>query len=304
MDSALPSSDSASKARSGSLPGAIDATRHDLGTALGGRIHYYTDTTAEGRPVVLVHSINAAPSAHEMKPLFERFRGKRPVYAMDLPGFGHSDRSKRRYSPELFASTIAEFLETVVKEPADVVAYSLGCEFSALAALAQPDLVRSLVMVSPTGFNARRLPTGEAAERAYRFLSVPVVNDGLYKLLTTRPSIRFFYGQVFTADPPAELVDYAYATTHQPGAKHAPLYFLSGQLFTAEAGTNVYGKLAQPVLVLYDKDPNIDFHELPDFLSRHTNWRAQRIAPTHGMPQWERPDETAEAIERFWSGLA
>ncbi|NEV64032.1 alpha/beta fold hydrolase [Thiorhodococcus minor] len=302
MDSAISSDTSKAMARS-SLPSAIDASRHDLHTQQGGRIHYYADTAVAGRPVVLIHSINAAPSAHEMKPLFEHFRTKRPVYALDLPGFGHSDRSKRRYSPELFASTIAEFLETVVKEPADLVAYSLGCEFSASATLAKPEGVTSLVMLSPTGFNIRGLPTGAAAERAYKFLSVPLMNDGLYGLLTTRPSIRFFYNQAFVGDTPRELIDYAHATTHQPGAKHAPLYFLSGQLFTPKAGDSLYDKVTQPVLVLYDKDPNIDFHELPDFLSRHANWRAERIAPTLGMPQWEKPAETAQAIERFWDSL-
>lgn len=303
MDSALRTASSTPKTRASSLPSALDADRHDLETEHGGRIHYYSDTTASGRPIVLIHSINAAPSAHEMKPLFEHFRSQRPVFALDLPGFGHSDRSKRRYSPELYAGTIAEFLKTVVKEPADLIAFSLGCEFAARAALIEPALVNAFVMLSPTGFNVRGLPTGKAAERAYKFLSVPVVNDGLYALLTTRTSIKYFYNQAFKGNTPPELVDYAHATTHQPGAKNAPLYFLSGQLFTAKAGDTLYDKLTQPVLVLYDKDPNIDFHELPDFLSHHANWRAERIAPTCGMPQWEKPAETASAIEDFWKRL-
>ena len=287
-----------------SLPPAIDASRHDIISRHGGRIHYYADTSATGRPLVLIHSINAAPSAMEMQPLFQQFRSQRPVFALDLPGFGHSERSNRRYSPELFADVIAEFLELVVKAPADLVAFSLGCEFAARATLIQPTLVTSLTLLSPTGFNLRGLPTGKAAERAYKFLSVPIINDGLFSLLTTRTSIKFFYNQAFVGDIPAGLVDYAYATTHQPGAKYAPLYFLSGQLFTPEAGKALYGKLAQPVLVLYDKDPNIDFHELPDFLTQHPNWRAERIAPTHGMPQWEKPVATSSAITRFWATLA
>lgn len=286
------------------LPAAIQATRQDFNSASAGRIHYYADTAASGRPLLLIHSINAAPSAIEMKPLFEHYRAQRPVYALDLPGFGHSDRSKRRYSPELFAGVIAEFLEQVVKVPADVAAFSLGCEFAARATLQQPALVHSLTLLSPTGFNLRGLPTGKAAERAYQFLSVPVVNDGLFSLLTTRASIKFFYNQAFVNGIPPELIDYAHATTHQPGAKYAPLYFLSGQLFTPQAGETLYSKLTVPVLVLYDRDPNIDFHELPDFLGRHPNWLAQRIVPTRGMPQWERPAETAAAMTHFWATRA
>jgi pimeloyl-ACP methyl ester carboxylesterase len=285
------------------LPAALAADRHDFASASGGRVHYYAAPAATGRPLVLIHSINAAPSAIEMKPLFEHYRTQRPVYALDLPGFGHSERRNCRYSPELFAGVIAEFLEQVVKQPADLAAFSLGCEFSARAALQQPALVRSLTLLSPTGFNVRGLPTGKAAERAYQFLRIPLLNDGLFGLLTTRTSIKFFYNQAFVNNIPPELIDYAHATTHQPGAKYAPLYFLSGQLFTPQAGVTLYGKITQPVLVLYDHDPNIDFHELPDFLGRHPNWRAVRIAPTRGMPQWERPAETAAAMSSFWAAL-
>ncbi|MCG6983583.1 MAG: alpha/beta fold hydrolase [Thiocapsa sp.] len=300
-DSSLLHPRGAARGRGGVLPAAIAARRHDLQTEHGGRIHYYTDDSAAGRPLVLVHSVNAAPSAFEMKPLFERYRGQRPVYALDLPGFGHSDRSDRRYSPRLFANAIVDFLEKVVAKPCDLVAFSLGCEFAAQTALTKPDLIESLVLISPTGFSARRLPTGRAAERAHKVLSVPVLNDGLFGLLTSRPSIRFFYSQAFHGAIPKEMIDYAYATAHQPGAKYAPLYFLSGQLFTQNARETVYGKVTQPVLVLYDRDPNIDFHELPDFLGRHPNWRAERIAPTRGLLQWEQPDQTAAAIDRFWS---
>lgn len=283
------------------LPPAIAADRHDFVSAHGGRIHYYADTRAAGRPLVLIHSINAAPSAHEMKPLFEHFRSQRPVYALDLPGFGHSDRSDRPYSYTLYANTLVDFLEGVVKEPADLAAFSLGCEFAAQAALLKPELVVSLALLSPTGFSARRMPTGKSAERAYRVLRTPGLSDGLYALLTSRISIRYFYGVAFIGATPPELVDYAYATTHQPGAKHAPVYFLSGQLFHPRPLEEVYGPVTQPTLVLHDQDPNIDFNHLPDFLGRHPHWLAERIVPTRGLPQWEKPAETAAAIERFWA---
>jgi pimeloyl-ACP methyl ester carboxylesterase len=46
-------------------------------------------------PMLLVHSVNASASAAEMAPLFDYYRQSRSVYALDLPGFGFSDRSDR-----------------------------------------------------------------------------------------------------------------------------------------------------------------------------------------------------------------
>jgi pimeloyl-ACP methyl ester carboxylesterase len=282
------------------LPDAIEAPRHVFESRRAGRIGYYAELSAPGTPLLLVHSINAAPSAFEMRPLFERFRSRRPVYAIDLPGFGFSDRGDRRYSPRLFADALADFLTEIVKAPTDVAAFSLSSELVALTAPTIPGHIASMTFISPTGFSKRSLPSQTLSERVHKALTLPLLSQGLFDLLTSRPSIRYFLGQAFVGETPPELIDYAYATSHQPGARHAPLYFLSGQLFTAKACERLYAKIETPVLVLYDRDPNVSFDLLPGFVAAHKNWRAERIAPTLGLPHWEKTAETVDAMERFW----
>ena len=133
------------------LPKALDARRGTVGTTVG-RLSYYADDSAGGTPLLLVHSINAAASAYEMRPLFEHYRGQRPVYALELPGFGFSERPNIIYTPEVFRDAILEFLAKVVEQPADVIALSLSSEFAALAAQQQPERFNSIAMISPTGF--------------------------------------------------------------------------------------------------------------------------------------------------------
>ena len=72
----------------------------------------------------------------------------------------------------------------------------------------------------------------------------------------------------------------------QPGGKYAPLYFISGQLFTRDAFETLYSKLTIPVLVLYDKDNYVNFDRLPDFTAK-PQVRAVRIVPSQGLPQFE-----------------
>ena len=170
------------------LPAAVDAPQGFVPTR-GGNVGYYADTSAEGRPLVLVHSINAAASAFEMKPLFDHYRGKRPVYALDLPGFGFSARDKRTYSPQLYANSIFDFLDQALDEPADVVTLSLGGELAARAALMYSNVVRSLSMISPPGFRfrPREIPaqTMMRAKRLHRLLAFPLWGRPLFDLLAT-----------------------------------------------------------------------------------------------------------------------
>jgi len=263
---------------------------------------YYAATAAPGRPLLLIHSINAAPSSYEVKPLFERYRDERPVYSLDLPGFGLSDRAQRVYSADLFAEAIVDCLATLPGAPADVIALSLSAEFAARATLARPELVRSLALISPTGFGARPLPSARIGRGMHRLLRLPGLGSGLFRLLASRRSIRYFLDRSFTGSAPDDLVDYAWETARQPGAWHAPLAFLSMQLFTPDAIETLYRHLTElPVLAIADRDPYIDFDRLPAFAATRANWLYQRLAPHLGLPHWERPTETCTALEQFWA---
>lgn len=291
--------------RSPILPEAIDAPREAFRSRAGDRVAYYADTSAAGRPLLLVHSINAAPSSYEVRPIFHRFRGERPVYSLDLPGFGHSDRPDRPYTAALFADAITDCLTEVIGGPADVLALSLSGEFAARVALARPDLVPSLVLISPTGFMLKDPPSPAVGRPLHRFLSLPGLGAGLFGLVASRPSIRYYLNKSFVGEAPADLIDYAWVTAHQPGARHAPLTFLSMQLFTPHAAGALYGRLTGlPVLAIADRDPYIDFERLPAFVATRANWRLETLAPHLGLPHWERPEPTFALLQEFWAGVA
>ncbi len=285
------------------LPAAIDAERREIQSPIAGRIAYYADDTGRERPLVLIHSVNAGASAYEMRPLFEFFRGRRPVYAPDLPGFGFSERTNRTYSPEMYAAAVLDLLHEInagTRGGADVVALSLGSEFAARAAIERPELIHSLAVISPTGMMSR-MQTVQVGQGPYRAISFPLWGQALYDLLVTRASLRYFLARSFTREPDAGLLEYAYATTHQPGARYAPLYFVSGLLFTPNTIDRLYSRVTQPALVIYDRDAYTRFDALPQLLDERPNWRATRITPTCGLPHFERLSDTARALSAFWS---
>jgi len=288
---------------------AIPAERESFQSRSAGRLNVYVDRSGTGRPLVLVHSINAAASAYEMGPLFAYYRGKRPVYALDLPGFGFSDRSERIYSPELYTFALQEFIESGVGEPVDIVALSLGCEFAARVAYTRPDLVNSLIFLSPTGLSRMSGSASSSFSRMYGLsnifhliLSFPLWSRPIFDLIATRSSIEFFLSKSFYGPIPPGFVEYAYASAHQPGAEHAPLYFLSGKLFTPQVRVAIYERLRTPTLVIYDRDPYSNFGALPDLLIKNPVWQAVRLVPSLGMPHFERLQDTVEVMDGFWKG--
>jgi pimeloyl-ACP methyl ester carboxylesterase len=284
------------------LPNALNVPLENFSTQDGLRVAFYADRRGSGAPVLLIHSINAAASSFELRPLVERFAGRRPVYCLDLPGFGHSDRLRLDYRPDLYARVIAELLGRLPGLPAHVLALSLSAEFAARAAILAPERVRSLVLVSPTGFSDRPLPGPATVGSMRRLLNIPGMNQWLYDLVASRRSIQFFLKRCFVGAVPGPMVDYAYATSHQPGARHAPLAFLSTDLFTRDATSALYSRLGDiPVLAIADQDPFISFERLGSFVAAHPNWRCIQLAPHKGLPHWERTEDTVTTLEQFWA---
>ncbi len=292
------------------LPKAFPAEQMTLAFKPTGPLNMYVDRQASGRPLLLVHSVNAAASSYEMRPLFLHYRSQRPVYALDLPGYGFSARPKADYTPEVFVQAILAAVAAIDGGPVDVITFSLGSEFVGEAAKRKPELFHSLVLLSPSGMVESTQVRGSqgAAESGLDawvlpFIGFPLWGRPLFDLLTVRKSIAYFLQKSFIGTVPQEWIDYAYKTSHQPGAEHAPFAFISGKLFTANATDRIYHQVTSPTLVVYDRDAFVSFDRLPELLAAHTTWQAIRIAPTLGLAHWERTEETTAALESFWKGL-
>ena len=287
------------------LANAFSADRLSFQLEGFGKVAYYADTTGTGRPLVLVTSVNAAASAYEMRPLFLAYRGTRPVYVLEWPGFGSSDRPDIRYTPALMTSALLQLVKLAGAD-VDVVALSLGSEFAARAALQEPR-IRSVAIISPTGLSEAKTPAQYAdeprnSERLYGTLSSPLLSGALYGLLSTPFVIDIFLRRSFEGAPDPGLEAYSVQSTRQPGAVYAPLFFISGLLRAPDGLTEVYSKVTQPMLVLYDRDGYINFNRLPQFLAL-PNASAVKVAPTRGLPQFEQLAQVTAALDTFWAGL-
>ena len=281
---------------------ALSGERRTLTLPGFGRVNYYADPRGSGRPLVLTHSVNAAASAYEMKPLWDSYAGTRPVYALEWPGFGSSARPDATYTPELMASALRALVDELGTD-VDVVSLSLGSEFVARAAL-QDGRIRTLALISPSGFGAPRGGTQRASEEdggVVLYNRLNSVGDLLYGALRTRPSIQYFLSRSFRGPVPGDVIDYAADTSRQPGAKYAPLYFVSGRLFGADAYGDLYSKLNIPTLVLYDQDGFVSFGRLPLFAQK-ANAQVVRIPDTDGLPHFEKLPEVRAALDAFWAG--
>ena len=277
----------------------------NLPTALNGAVHELPQTAhkvvlysaGSGAPLLLIHSVNAVASAAEVRPLFDHYRANRCVYALDLPGYGLSDRRDQAYTVRVMTDAIVAAAQWIRAQHGgaalDAMAVSLSCEFLARAAADNPGLFKSLTLVSPTGFQGGqelREATGQTRYKPAldKFLRGPGWGGFLFRQLTRPAVIRYFLERTWGSKQIDEpLWAYNCLSARQPNAEFAPLAFLSGILFSTDIHT-VYGQLTLPALVIHGTRGDFTNYKNLNIVSSQPNWQVQ-VLQTGAMPYFEVP---------------
>lgn len=288
------------------------AGRHRLLLTPVGRLSLYETVPQQADPdlppLLLVHSVNAVASAAEVAPLYGHYGRQRPVFALELPGFGASDRSDRLYTPRLMTDALHAAVAAIRAEHGggaiDLLAVSLSAEFAARAWVESRHSLRRLALVSPTGLRGRRAWREAAgATRVipwlYRLLIWPVWSQGLFGLLTRPAVVRYFLRRTQgSARIDERLWREGVRMAQQPGARHAPLHFVAGRLFSADVNT-VYEAVTGPVWVSMATRGDFTDYRLRVTLTGRTNWRFE-LVEGGALPYFEDLPAFTARLDPFW----
>lgn len=257
---------------------------------------FYKSAGAENaaRPLLFVHGIGAGVSSFMWRRNFDALATDFHVYALDLLGFGLSDKPAHAYySTELYVELIADFIRQVIGQPAHTVASSLGAAYCAHVADRHPELVRDMLLISPTGVNNLSTRPGMTGAAFYGLLESPVLGESFYNVIASERSIRdYARKQLFYDSSRAteRLVRNYYAASHQPGAQHAIAAFLSGYLNTDIR--QPFARLKQRVTLAWGKqDETNKLEQAAELLHLNPQARLVIFDRCRMMPQEEQPEK-------------
>jgi len=117
-------------------------------------VHYLE--AGQGPALILIHGLGSSADVWraDMAGLSRAYR----VLAIDLPGYGKSDRPKADYSVEYQAGVVKEFISAVGLDRAALAGNSLGGWIAALVALDSPGKISALILVDSAGLQRQSPP--------------------------------------------------------------------------------------------------------------------------------------------------
>ena len=268
----------------------------------GLRLRYWD--VGDGSPVLLLHGLGC--SVEWWFPNVDVLATHHRVLALDLPGFGRSDkkwRGTRTFGPRFDADLVTVFLRQLGATPAALIGNSFGGLVALFTALNHPETVERLVLVDSAGLGREIAPS-------LRLLSLPFLGEVALAMLSPK---RWQAAAIKGA------VSYPQVQPPEFGQRHAELLALPGTkaafLRALRTEANLSGQL-RPNLLLEQLPritaPTMIFWGKNDPLLPVSHaYAAQKALPGAQLhvfdscrhcPQLERPDQFNAMVLAFLAG--
>ncbi len=233
----------------------------------GNLIHY--EIFGRGKPVIFIHGWLG--SWRYWVPVMDDLSREFRTYALDLWGFGDSDKSKERYNLDRYTDLILSFMDELGIWQAPVVGHTLGAAIAAKLAAQQPDRVSKVMAVGlplkPDGINRRLLSAGP--------------NDAMARLFWHRQR-------------PYPEVEMAVSKT----AEHA--IALSIQTVAQLDLRTILDEIDVPLLTVYgERDNVIDPNQADELERNHYAARAIVLSKSHHFPMLDETAKFARLLRDF-----
>ena len=211
-----------------------------------------------GTPILLIHGFGAS-LGHWRKNIPVLAQKNYRIYALDLLGFGGSDKPQLDYTLELWRDLIKDFWQEHINQPTVFVGNSIGGLLALMILAKYPEMSQGGVLINCAGgLNHRpdelnivlRLVMGTFA----KLVNSPLTGKLLFNTIRQKQRIRRTLYQVY-CDRTAvtdELVDLLYQPSCDPGAQK-----VFASVLTAPPGPHpkeLLPTIQQPLLVLWGTD--------------------------------------------------
>jgi len=274
-----------------------DGDRFPAGTQFAARFARIGDATIRyldagaGTPVIFIHGLGASMYAWRKNLAPVMAAGYR-VLALDLLGFGSSDKPARGYTNAAYAQLVVALMDSLHLPDAVLVGHSMGGEIAAEVAIAFPTRVRGLVLIGAAGLGTRE-------PLLFRLARWPVVG----------PLVLAFRGRALvgrllrsTYADPRKVTEPDVDQYYAPVAEAAYGRALRGVLREFHFG-GLEGRLdaiAAPTLVLWGEADRLIPIALGRALAAQLNRSAFLSVPRAGHSvQEEAPDEVNRLLIKF-----
>jgi pimeloyl-ACP methyl ester carboxylesterase len=263
-----------------------------------------------GRPLLLLHGFGAS-IGHWRKNIPVLAAAGYQVFAIDLLGFGGSDKPAVDYTLDLWQEQLYDFWSAHIQEPTIWVGNSIGGLLCLMLLANHPELAAGSVLLNCAGgLNHRpdelNLPLRIVMGTFTKLVRSPVVGGFIFNQIRQKHRIRETLFQVYRDRGAVtdELIDLLYAPSCDPGAQQVFASVISAP--PGPAPVELLPNVRVPLLVLWgEADPwtPIAGAKIYQELATHKPVKFIPIPNTGHCPHDENPDQVNQLMLEWLADL-
>ena len=256
-----------------------------------GKVHY--KVSGNGEPLMVLHSLSVGSSHREWSQVIDGLSKKFRVYAVDLPGYGYSDKPKMTYTAFTYALFVKEFIDNVIKSDTAVIAANGSAMFAVIASKLFPKKINNMLLVSPGGIVDKMAENSDFKRRT--FMEMPLKGTFMYNLKTSKKAIRDFlceYGFYDEENVKDEFVDAFYFAAHSErgNARYAYASYVTNYM-----NMDIKGYLKEmnvPLTIVWGEENDMFNTSAAQIVKDIVPWAKFYVfEKTKALPHMENPEE-------------
>jgi pimeloyl-ACP methyl ester carboxylesterase len=232
----------------------------------GWRIHYQVLSAAEPgdsdrAPLLLLHGFGS--SLEQWRDNLGALAQNRTVYALDLLGFGDSQKAATVFNTDLWSAQVHDFWRLWIGRPVILVGHSLGALVALNSAVVYPNLAERLVMLTLPAAREELLSgwMETLSRTAERLFSTPLLIRPVFQIFRRPAVIRWALQSIYQRRERVDeaLVRQFVKPTAEHGAARTLCYLVRSRTelqFTPET-QQLIPQLQMPTLLLWGAADNV-----------------------------------------------
>ena len=200
----------------------------------------YLDRNKRGTPILLLHGLGGSIESWTNNTGFlsTKFR----VIALDLPGFGMSDKPKIDYSINFYVSFLEKFIKRIKLSHFFIIGSSLGGHIAVEFTLRNRKIVDKLILISPAGSLPKTFKGTKELKKYIKIVNAKSSKD-----------VSEILASIDNSMVSRSYADAIYKRLSLPGAKEAFISALKGSAM-APRYNNKLEKIDTDMLLIWGKE--------------------------------------------------
>lgn len=164
-----------------------------------GKIRYTKNGV--GSPLLLIHDLTVGSSQYEYHKIIHKLSKNHEVYALDLLGYGLSDKPNMTYTNYMYVELISDFIKTIMGRKTDIIASGDAAPIAIMSCHNDSNLINKMIFINPQSLYQSNIVPSKQTKLLKLLFEIPIIGTFVFNLLTSRQRMENEFKNKYIYDP-------------------------------------------------------------------------------------------------------